>query len=130
MKIITIITTAIVAVGLALPVRAATTQMFGSMPTVNGTTNSQNLGVGSVLLQGKSLQIQYGGLTSTNDFVINAQVNTGGTNFITVASWGPSSTNATTNAVTWSMPLTNLTIYGRVQFVSTNATPIGVQFTQ
>ncbi len=118
----------LVSLGLGLwlspgPARAAST-LIGTLPSVNGTTNSPSITNTTVTLQPGSFLISNGGLSNTNALRVNLQVSVDNTNFVNVATYGPSSTNATTDA--FNPSYTNQTIYIRAQVVTTNAVNVGV----
>jgi hypothetical protein len=124
----TLIIAALLAVGLfAVPrLHAGSSILVGSMSTVNGTFNSPTNALGTFSYPGGRIAIQNGGLTDTNALVGKLQFSADGTNFITVAVYGPSSTNATTD--TFIPSPAPVTIYYRFQVVTTNSVQVGATF--
>lgn len=107
---------------------ATLTTLIGSLQAVNGTTNSGTISLTTAPIQAQSLGVQTGGLASTNALTLYGQVSLDGTNFVTIATYHPTGTNA--GSATWSTSFTNLTMYARVQVVSTNAITVGVTLSQ
>ena len=108
----------------------ATTIIWGSMATLTtGTNYSSTAPLYTVGFPGKVVTIQHGGLLSTNNLPLYAQVtlgldSSGSTNYVTFAGpWYPSATNAGT--YTWNIAPTNFTIYGRGFTVQTNTVQVG-----
>ena len=107
----------------ALMVRATTMSYIGTLATVNNTTsNSVAVAVGTFSIPRVTLAVQNGALTSTNALRINVQLTTDGTNYVTIASGWPSSTNA--GSWTLSPTFTNQTISLRIQTVTTNSVTV------
>jgi hypothetical protein len=96
------------------------------MVTVNGTTNSPSAVACYVSIPPGSYDIQDGGMAATQALVINVQISVDNTNFLTVATWTP----PTTNATSWKFNPSYATqpIYLRSQIVTTGAIPVGVLF--
>ena len=111
---------------LALAISAkASSVLLGGLTTVNNTTsNSTSVIVSSVTVPSQRLFVSHSGLTSINNLVGYAQVSLDGTNFVTVATYTPSSTNAETESVT--MGSSSNAIYLRFSAVTTNSVGVGV----
>ncbi len=107
---------------------AAPITLIGSLLTVNGTTNSTSTAVGTVTLNYSTLYVQNGGLTTTNAMLVYGQISVDNTNWLTVATYTASVTNAGTG--TWIVPGTNYTLWGRFQIQTTNATGMGISLQQ
>jgi hypothetical protein len=127
----------ICAVGIGLvavlaPVRPAaggTTTLMGSMVSCPaGTNNSVSAVAGSFLPPGGYFLIQNGGLASTNALVVNIQASIDNTNFVTIAVYTPSKTNATTDV--FAPSYSSVPIYFRAQAVTTNTVLLGGSFNQ
>jgi hypothetical protein len=112
----------------AVSARAGSTTLIGSLVTVNGTSNSVSVAAGSFALPSGYFFIQNGGLASTQALTVNIQASMDNTNFVTVAVYTPSATNATTDRFTPSYAVQ--TIYFRAQAVTTNAVGLGGTFVQ
>lgn len=101
----------------------ATSYILTSLTTVNSTGGPTNLPLSGIqiancLLTSKTLNIANNGMGTTNALVVNLQLSVDQTNFITVFTYQPSTTNAQTD--TYVTPATNVTLYGRVQIFATN----------
>ena len=92
--------------------------------TVNGLTNT----VPGVVLPARSYLIQNTGIpgvaTGTNALTVNIQASFDGVNWTTVATYHPSSTNATVD--TYAPNVNAVTAYTRIQAVTTNTVTVGV----
>lgn len=125
-----ILVRALIAVALVtlivLASRAANTTLLGSMASVDGTSNSVATAIGTVAYPRGTFLIQHGGLASTNALLVHVQMSLDNTNFVTVATYGPSATNATTE--TFSPAYSAATVYMRVQAVTTNAVDVGTTY--
>ncbi len=92
--------------------------------TVNGITNT----VSGVVLPSRSYLIQNTGIpgvaTGTNALVVNIQASFDGVNWTTIATYRPSSTNATVD--TYAPNVNAVTAYTRIQAVTTNTVTVGV----
>ena len=111
---------------LALAISAkASSVLLGGLTTVNNTTsNSTSVIVSSVTVPSQRLFVSHSGLTSINNLVGYAQVSLDGTNFVNIATYTPSSTNAETESVT--MGSSSNAIYLRFSAVTTNSVGVGV----
>lgn len=107
--------------------RAGNYTFLGSMVTVNNTTsNSTALAVGTLSVPEGRFLIQNGGLTATNALRVNVQISIDNTNFLTVATYWPSVTNAATDVY---MPSYSAqTVYIRAQAVTTNSVQVGTSY--
>ena len=101
--------------------------IIGSMATwTSGTHYSAGVSLGTVNVQLHSFTIQTGGLVATNDLPLYGQVSLDSNNWTTVTgTWYPSSTNA--GYYIWTVPATNLTLYGRAVGVTTNTVTLSGQ---
>ena len=105
-------------------VRASSYTFIGALATVNNTTtNSTALAVGTFNMPVGTFLIQNGGLSSTNALLVNVQVSVDGTNFLTVATYRPTVTNAVTD--TYVPSYSAQTIYIRAQAITTNSVQVG-----
>lgn len=103
----------------------ASTIIFGSLITVNNTTtNSPGTQLGSYPTVPMTVYVTNTGLTATTALTVNWQVSIDNTNFLTVASYNPTATNAGT--YTWPIAATNQPIYSRFQLVTTNSVTVGL----
>jgi len=107
----------------ALAANAAPTMLLGNLVSVNGTSNSAVVNMPNQTVSFQPFSFQNGGLTSTNDVTLHVQLSTDGTNYNTVNSYKFTTTNAA--SVNYFAPSTNITVYMRVQAVTTNATLLG-----
>ena len=109
---------------------AASFISVGSLSTVNNTTLNGTSGIaGTITLPGGYYLVQNNGLTATNALLGNLQVSTDNTNFTTIGTYNPSVTNAATDRVF--MPSSSsITVYYRMQIVTTNSVQVGVNFIQ
>ena len=101
------------------------TNLFTFAP-VNGTTNGNNFSLAGVYLPQRSYLIQNGGTTNaagTNAWSVAIQISLDGTNFTTVATYRPSTTNAAMDVYTPS--LSSQTITARAQIITTNPISVG-----
>jgi len=118
---------AVVACLLGGVARADSYVFLGSLVSVSNTTsNSAALAVGSFAVPQGRFFVSNGGLTATNALHVNVQVSVDGTNFVTVATYWPSSTNAVTDS--FSPGYAAQTIYLRTQAVTTNAVSVGTTY--
>lgn len=94
---------------------------------VNNTTNNGNsVIIGTARVTMPTYTLQHGALTDTNNALYYIQVSFDGVNFTTVATNRPSSTNAgAIDAITPSVQ--RLSVYTRVQFITTNNVSLGGQ---
>ena len=107
-----------------LAVKATTYTLVGSMVTVDNTTsNTAAITLGTFAYPRGTFYIQNGGLTATGALVINIQASVDDTNFITIATYRPAATNATTE--TYSPAYAAQTIYLRASVVTTNSVQVG-----
>jgi hypothetical protein len=97
--------------------------------SVNNTTNSgSNVIIGTARVTMPTYSFQHGALTDTNNALYYIQVSFDGSNFQTVSTNRPSTTNAgAIDAV--KLPVQQLYVYTRVQFVTTNNVSLGGQVT-
>lgn len=120
-KLITILFVAALS---ALSVSAAPTLLLGNLITVNNTTS--NSPATTALNWNPTTQqftISHGALTGTNALTLNIQATTDQTNYITIGTWKPSFTNATTETIPANA--FSITNYIRVQAVTTNSVTVG-----
>ncbi len=108
----------------ALGAMAGNNTLIGSMQNVNGTANSTGLVAGTVNVPRGTFLISNGGLTQTNALLVNVQYSLDNTNWLTMATYGPSSTNSTTD--TFIPAISPPNIYMRVQVVTTNSVSMGI----
>lgn len=114
-------------VAVVIGARAASYTFLGSMVEVDDTTsNSVALAAGTFTMPSGYFLIQNGGLTATNMLHVNIQVSIDGTNFVTVATYWPSATNATTERFVPSYSLQ--TLYLRAQAVTSNTVTVGTSY--
>jgi hypothetical protein len=107
--------------------KAATTFIvIGSMSTVNGTLDSTGVVVGTIAAPTGTFYIQNNGLSSTNALLVHAQFSLDNTNFITLSTYTPAGTNATTES--WAPNLAAMTLYMRMETVTTNSVTVGGTF--
>lgn len=104
--------------------------LIGSLQTVNNTTVNS---AGVILPETANvlphtLTIQTAGLTATTALSVAGQVSLDSNNWVTVATYLPSSTNAGT--VIWTTGQTNMPIYARVAVTTTNSVQIGITLVQ
>jgi len=105
--------------------RASSYTFLGTLATVNNTTsNSTGLAI-STLSGSGSIYVQNGGLTATNALRVNVQLSVDNTNFVTVATYWPAATNATTELY---YPSFSTPLYLRTQAVTTNNVTVGVVY--
>ena len=119
--------TLLLALFAAASVQAGAT-ILTSLQTVTGTTNTISTSVGVFPIAGKTLYIQNAGLATTNALAVSFQLSLDGTNFGPMTTYIPTATNAVTD--TFAIPVTNLTVYARVQVFTTNAVNVGVTLVQ
>lgn len=114
-------------VAMCLVARGGSQTFLGTLITVDNTTsNSASLAAGSFSMPSGYFLIQNGGLTATNALRVNVQVSVDNTNFLTVATYYPSVTNAATDR--YSPAYSAQTIYMRVQAVTTNSVEVGTSY--
>ena len=112
---------------IAAAAQADSYMFMGSLVTVNNaTSNSTALAVGTFSVPQGRFYIQNGGLTATNALRVNVQVSVDNTNFVTVATYWPSVTNAVTDS--FSPAYSPQTIYLRAQAVTTNSVQVGENY--
>lgn len=102
---------------------AAPVTLIGSLVNVNNATSNSaptTITYNPALSQ---FNIQNGGLTATNALVVNIQISIDQTNYVTIATYRPSATNATTE--TFYPGSTPVTVYMRAQAVTTNSVNLG-----
>jgi hypothetical protein len=108
---------------------AAPTLLMGSLVTVNNTTsNSPAVTAFSYNPTLQQFSVTHGALTSTGALTLNIQATVDQTNYVTIGTWTPSYTNATTE--TFSGSSYAITNYIRVQAVTTNSVQIGGSYGQ
>lgn len=121
------ITTGAIALAVCFTARADSYTFLGTLITVNNTTsNSAALAAGSFSMPAGAFLIQNAGLTATNALRVNLQVSVDNTNFVTVATYWPAATNATTER--YSPSYSAQTIYLRAQAVTTNSVSVGLSY--
>jgi hypothetical protein len=109
---------------------AQTTNLSAYGP-VNGTNNGGWITVSNVYIPTKSFLIQYGNITNapaaniTNAITVQIQVSVDGanSNWVTVATYNPSSTNALTEKFV--PTLSSITLAMRARIITTNSLPVG-----
>ena len=103
------------------------TNLFTYGMVSNTTENGSNVLIGTAYIPTvPTFAIASGGLTNTNDLVVNIQYGVGNTtNMTTVATYRQSTTNATDGTV--SPAGITLQIYARAQIVTTNAVTAGTK---
>jgi hypothetical protein len=122
-----VITTGAIALAACFLARADSYTFLGTLITVNNTTsNSAALAAGSFSMPSGVFLIQNAGLTATNALRVNIQVSVDNTNFVTVATYWPGATNATTER--YSPSYSAQTIYLRAQAVTTNSVSVGLSY--
>jgi hypothetical protein len=120
---------AMAVLGSVLLARATLYTLMGSLVTVNNaTSNTVSVAVGTFTLPYGTVYIQNGGLTATNALQVNIQASMDNTNFVTVATYWPSRTNATTETFVPSYGVQ--TIYLRGQVITTNSVQVGGTYSQ
>ena len=98
--------------------------IFGSLVTVNNsTTNSPPTAALAYNPALNQFTITHGSLTATSACQVNFQVTLDQTNYVTVGTWYPQYTNATTEIVNANQYF--ITNYVRGQCVTTNSVQIG-----
>lgn len=111
----------------AASLRAGSHTFLGTLVTVDNTTsNSVGFAAGSCRLPAGSFLVQNGGLTETNALVVNIQASIDNTNWLTVATYYPAATNATTEV--YAPSYSAQTIYLRAQAVTTNSVDVGLSY--
>ena len=118
---------AIATVGACVSLQAGTT-ILTPLTDYTGTNNTTATAVGTQLVDRKALFIQNNGLVSTNVLTVKYQLSLDNTNFFDAGVYIPTSTNAATD--TMITAATNVTIYARVQIITTNTTAVGVAIQQ
>ena len=114
----------LVALSLTATVKAAPVMLIGSLVTVNNATS--NSPPTSALSYNPSLNqftITHGTLTATNALLLNFQCTLDQTNYVTVGTWYPTTTNAATEIVNANQY--SITNYVRAQAVTTNSVQVG-----
>lgn len=122
----------------SLPARAAITGTNAfDLQSVASTTNTGNgFAVTGVIIPTRTLLIQHLGIAGqtnatgpgTNSLQVEDQFSFDGSNFVTLATYKPSRTNATVDAFT--PVLDNVTIYRRMRVITTNTITVGVTATK
>jgi hypothetical protein len=97
--------------------------LVGSLATVNGTTNSASIVVGTISVPSGTLIAETGGLPTTSAATFNLQFSIDNANFATFATYNPTATNAGSYTFAPSYAPSNL--YFRVQIVTTNSEQVG-----
>jgi uncharacterized membrane protein (UPF0182 family) len=97
--------------------------------SVNNTTNNgSSVIIGTARVSMPTYSLQHGALTDTNNALYYTQISVDGVNFTTIATNKPSSTNA--GAIDSFQPsVQRMSVYTRVQFVTTNNVSLGGQVT-
>lgn len=106
---------------------AAPVQLVGTLTSVEGTNHSDHTSLASEQVSLSGFYLSFGtNLLSTNALKVNVQISIGNTNnYFDVRNYNPSTTNAT-NGLLFTVPLTNIPVYMRVQVVGTNS--VGVVY--
>lgn len=108
---------------------AAPVQLVGSLSSVNGTNYSDAASLSSQQVSLSGFYLSFGtnlALANTNSLKVNVQISIGNTNnYFDIRNYNPSTTNAT-NGLLFTVPLTNIPVYMRVQVVGTNS--VGVVY--
>jgi len=107
--------------------RGQSSVLFGTPETINGTSNSAPVAVGTVFYPRGTFLVQHGSLGSTNALTLYAQVSLDGTNFLTISTWRPTNTSAATE--TFTLGYGSVTNHLRVQVVTTNAVTVNAIYT-
>ena len=103
----------------------ASTLWFGTYITVNNTTSySGTNALATPTLTPGNVQISDQGLTALPALAVNLQFSLDQTNWLTVAGWTPTATNAGTYP--WSPGALTPTIYQRFQIVTTNSVNVNI----
>lgn len=113
---------------LCLSAQGAATNLIAGLISINGTSNSPPVAVGTLTFPPGYFYFQNGGMAQTNGLVINVQFTTDLTNYVTIATYGPSVTNPATDRFT--PTYTAKTIYMRTQVITTNAVGVATTFVQ
>jgi hypothetical protein len=116
------------AIGLcaASAVMGASTSFVGGMVSVSGTNTSAGLATVTTRPINGTFYVQHGALPSTNALQVMVQHCADNTNFVTVATWWATTTNAATESFT---PATaTVTNYIRVQVVTTNSVSVATSY--
>ena len=103
--------------------QAAPQILLGSLVSVNGTSNSQVVAMSPLQVNFQVFNFQNGGLSNTNAAALKVQISTDGTNYSTTSTYFFPETNS--GGYTYYAPSTNLSVYLRVQAVTTNAVLLG-----
>ncbi len=109
-----------------MSVRGTNTWLVGTMATVNGTSNSVSMVMGTMSLPPGFVVVNNGGLNNTNDLTVRAQISLDDTNFVTVSTWQPTTTNA--GSAVFAPMYAAQTLRIRIQVVTTNAINVGVLY--
>jgi hypothetical protein len=111
--------------GLVLCLRAGTSQLVGTLTTVDGTNNTAPASFGAFMcFPPAAFSITNVALLSTNDLRVYGQFSLDGTNWTTVATYTPVTTNATN--VTGKPAISPQAAYWRLQVVTTNSTDLSI----
>ena len=103
--------------------QAAPQILLGSLVSVNGTSNSQVVAMSPLQVNFQVFNFQNGGLSNTNAAALKVQISTDGTNYSTTSTYFFPETNS--GGYTYYALSTNLSVYLRVQAVTTNAVLLG-----
>lgn len=106
--------------------RVQSALIIGGLSSINGTSNSTAVASGVTYFPRGTFMVQNGGMTSTNDLRVEAQVSVDQTNYTTIAVYYPS-TNAA-SAETFTCGVGCVTNWMRVRVVTTNAVSVGVTY--
>lgn len=110
-----------------LVMRAGTPSLLvGNLTTIDNTTNNTAAtSFGSfVLFPWMNFSITNAGLTATNALTIRGQFSLDGSNWVTVTTWNPSTTNATN--IVWSPQPSAQSASYRLQVVTTNSVDLNI----
>ncbi len=113
---------------LIMSAQAAPTLIMGNLLTVNGTTNSSPVTAFTYNQTLQQFSVTHGALTSTGALTLNIQATVDQTNYVTIGTWNPSTTNAATE--TFSGSAYAITNYMRVNCVTTNSVTVGGSYGQ
>jgi hypothetical protein len=113
----------LITVAFCATVQAAPQILLGSLVSVNGTSNSQSVALSPQQITFQQFNFQNGGLTDTNAATLKIQLSLDGTNYINCGSYLFPLTNS--GGYTYYAPSTNISVYLRVQAVTTNAVLLG-----
>ena len=110
-------------------VEAGQTILIGGTTAVNGTSNSISLNIGNVYPPRGTFGFANGGVITTNVLTINVQLSVDNTNFLTVATYNPTSTNSvgiTNTSEAFTPSYSGIPIYLRAQVITTGGTNVSV----